>query len=235
MSYTLFLLLNVNHDRDELLNHLASRLEQTGPASFCLDQSPDVFFTVEYLEEASDRSLCIDIPFGCEETTLRSVLDLMEEVEQKVQVQVLDPQIGKTVSSSEAGQIIDRWRVLNLQALESYADGHHFLRNVELRDSRKTMVEAIRFVEETWQNHCSVALAYNRIGHAAEAKTLFERALRLDPLNPGILHALGVTCFNLRDYASCRDHLLASLKHDPDNGMARELLGDCDIKLQEQK
>lgn len=232
MSYTLFLLLNVNHDRAELLHYIGQRLEQTGDASFCMDQSPDLFFSVEYLAEDEDRSLCLDIPFGGEETTIRSVLDFLAYVEERIQVKVLDPQIGKVLKFEEAGQIIDQWKKLNLQALESYADGHHFLRNVEERDGRKTMVEAIRFVEETWQNHCSVALAYNRVGHAAQARDLFERALGLDPQNPGILYALAVTCFNLRDYSKCREHLNTSLVVDPENDGARELLKDCELKLQ---
>ena len=118
-----------------------------------------------------------------------------------MQVQVLDPQIGGIVKSADAGNIVEKWKTLNLQALENYSDGHHFLRNLEIRDGRKTMIEAIRFLEETWQNNCSVALAYNRIGHAVEARKLFDRSLQLDPGNAGILFALGVTCFNLREYA----------------------------------
>lgn len=232
MSYTLFLLLNVNHEREDFLNYLGQRLEQTGDGFFCMDQSPDRFFTVEYLAEGQDRSLCVDIPFGGEETTLRDVLDLLTYVEERVQAQVLDPQLGKIVKSSEADQIIEHWKKLNLQALENYADGHHFLRNVEERDGRKIMIEAIRFVEETWQNHCSVALGYNRVGHAVEARKLFERAVDLDPENAGILFALGVTCFNLRDYTKCRQYLRATLALSPDNPGATELLRDCETKLQ---
>jgi tetratricopeptide (TPR) repeat protein len=231
VSYTLFLLLNVNHEPEPFLDYLAARLERTGKESFCMDESPDNFFSVEYLAEGEDRSLCIDIPFGAEEATLRSVFDFLSYVEERIQVQVLDPQLGRIMKSSEVNQIIEHWKTLNLQALESYADGHHFLRNVEMRDGRKIMIEAIRFVEETWQNHCSVALAYNRIGHAADARSIFERALQLDSQNPGILYALAVTCFNLRDYASCKEHLQTSLQLAPDNPGARELLQDCEARL----
>jgi tetratricopeptide (TPR) repeat protein len=231
MSYTLFLLLNVNHDPEDLLRYIGARIEQTGETSFCLDHAPDTFFSVEYLAEAADRSLCIDIPFGAEESVLREVLDFLSYIEERVQAQVLDPQLGRTLKSAEAGQIIDHWKKLNLQALENYSDGHHFLRNVEERDGRKTMIEAIRFVEETWQNHCSVALAYNRVGHAAEARNLFERALKMDSQNAGILYALAVTCFNLRDFQKCREYLAASLAAEPDNPGARELLQDCEAKL----
>lgn len=232
MSYTLFLLLNVNHDREDLLDYIGGRLERIDAASFCMDQSPDAFFSAEYLAEGDDRSICVDIPFGGEDSTIRSVLDFITYIEEKIQVQVLDPQIGKTLKSQEAGRILDQWKKLNLQALDSYADGHHFLRNMEEREGRKIMVEAIRFVEETWQNYCSVALAYNRVGHAAQARALFERALRLDPENSGILYALAVTCFNLRDYASCKAHLNSALAIDPVNEGALELLKDCDLKLQ---
>lgn len=232
MSYTLFLLLNVNHEKEPLLESLAEQIERTGEQTFCMDQSPDNFYSVEYLAEGQDRSLCVDIPFGAEEVTLRSVLDLLTYLEERIQVQVLDPQLGRIVKSAEANQILENWKVLNLQALESYADGHHFLRNVEMRDGRKVMIEAIRFAEETWQNYCSVALAYNRVGHAMQARGLFEKALSLDPDNAGILFALGVTCFNLRDYEKSLENIERSLAISPDNPAARELMQDCRRKLQ---
>ena len=110
MSYTLFLLLNVNHEPEDLLNHIAGRMERQGPAYFCLDQSPDIFFTAEYLSEGNDRSICIDIPFGSEEGVMRSVLDFITYIEEKLQVQVLDPQIGGLIKSPEAGQIIEKFK-----------------------------------------------------------------------------------------------------------------------------
>lgn len=231
MSYTLFLLLNVNHDRDEILDHLQNRLERTSETTFCMDESPEIFFTVEYLHEETDTSLLLDIPFGAEESIMKSVMDLISYVEEKIQVKVFDPQLGKMLNSSQASEIIDRWKKLNLEALHSYSDGHHFMRTVEEREGRKVMIEAIKFKEETWQNHCSVGLAFSRVGHAAEAQKHFERALELDPENPGIMHALGVTFFNLREYQKAKALLSASLQADPQNGAASELINDCNAKL----
>jgi tetratricopeptide (TPR) repeat protein len=230
MSYTLFLLLNVNHDKQDLINHLAGQLEKTGEETFCLDEAPDIFFTVDYLKEDKDTSLCIDIPFGSEEATLKEVLDLITDVEKKVQVQVLDPQLGKTLKPSDAGEIIQKWRDLNLQALRNYADGHHFLRDVQVRDGKKIMIEAIRFQEETWQNHCSIALAFARVGMADDAKTHFERALEMDPTNPEVMYALGVTHFNLKDYSKAKELLTNVLREHPQNQAARDLLLDCESK-----
>lgn len=231
MSYTLFLLLNVNHYRDEIIQHLLNRLERTAENTFCLDESPDLFFTVEYLHEENDTSLLVDIPFGAEESIMKSVLDFISYVEEKIQVQVFDPQLGKMLKSSQAGEIIDRWKKLNLEALHSYSDGHHFLRSIEEREGQKVMIEAIRFKEETWQNHCSVGLAFSRIGHAVDSRRHFERALELDPDNSGIMHALGVTLFNLREYKKAKEMLAASLQLDPDNPSAIELIKDCTEKL----
>ena len=59
------------------------KLEKIDATHFCLDESPDVFFTVEYLSEGTDRSLCIDIPFGAEEAVMSSVLDFVTHVEKK--------------------------------------------------------------------------------------------------------------------------------------------------------
>lgn len=231
MSYTIFLLLNVNHETSDLFPYLEKKLEQTSPGSFCFDQSPDIFFTVDYLKEEKDTSLCIDIPFGAEEAVLKEVFDLLSYIEERIQYQIMDPQLGKIIKSSEAEQIIDKYRTLNLQALNTYSDGHHFLRNVEDRNGRRVMVEAIKFKEETWQNHCSVGLAYARIGNADGARSQFEKALQMDPSNSGIMHALGVTCFNQQDYPKAKELLMRALKADPKNEPARELLKDCEIKL----
>ena len=235
MSYTIFLLLNVNHETGDLFPYLEKKLEHVSPGSFCFDQSPDVFFTLDYLKEEKDTSLCIDIPFGGEETVLKEVFDLLDYVEERIQYQIMDPQLGKIIKSAEAEQIIDKYRSLNLQALNSYADGHHFLRNVEQRNNRKVMVEAIKFKEENWQNHCSAGLAYARIGNADEARKQFERALELDPKNSGIMHALGVTYFNQQDYQKSKELLTRALKADPENQPARELLMDCETKLKSAK
>jgi tetratricopeptide (TPR) repeat protein len=228
MSYTLFLLLNVNHDKQDLIHLLSERLEQTNEDTFCLDQSPDIFFTVDYLKEDKDTSLCIDIPFGSEETALKDVFDLITQVEKRIQVKVLDPQLGKTLQPSESAQIFDKWKDLNLQALRNYADGHHFLRDVQIRDGKKIMIEAIRFQEETWQNHCSVALAFARIGMAEEARKLFERALEMDPTNPEVMYALGVTYFNLKEYTKASELLSNVLRQHPENDAARDLLRDSE-------
>lgn len=230
MSYTLFLLLNVNHDKQDLINHLSGRLEKTGEETFCLDEAPDIFFTVDYLKEDKDTSLCIDIPFGSEEAALKEVLELITQVEKKIQIQVLDPQLGKTLKPSEASEIIEKWKDLNLQALRNYADGHHFLRDVQVREGKKVMIEAIRFQEETWQNYCSVALAFARVGMADDAKSLFERALEMDPTNPEVMYALGVTYFNLKDYQKAKELLSNVLREHPENQAARDLLRDCESK-----
>jgi tetratricopeptide (TPR) repeat protein len=231
MSYTIFLLLNVNHETSDLFPYLEKKLVQTSPGSFCLDQSPDIFYTVDYLKEEKDTSLCVDIPFGSEEGVLKEVFDLLTYLEERIQFQIMDPQLGKIIKSAEADQIIDKFRTLNLQALNTYADGHHFLRNVENRNGRRMMVEATKFKEETWQNHCSVGLAYARIGNADGARKQFEKALEMDPQNSGIMHALGVTCFNQQDYSKAKELLTRALKGDPENEPARELLKECEGKL----
>jgi tetratricopeptide (TPR) repeat protein len=230
MSYTLFLLLNVNHDKQDVINLLSGQLEKTGEETFCLDQAPDIFFSVDYLKEDKDTSLCIDIPFGSEEAAFKEILDLVTEVEKKIQIQVLDPQLGKTLKPSQAGEIVEKWRELNLQALRNYADGHHFLRDVQIRDGKKIMIEAIRFQEETWQNHCSVALAFARVGMADEARTHFERALEMDPTNREVMYALGVTHFNLKNYPKAKELITKVLQDHPENQAARDLLRDCESK-----
>jgi len=231
MSYNLFLLLNPNHEKEGLLKYLGRRLEQTGPASFCFDQSPESFFSVEYLQEDQDTSLAIDIPFGGEETVVRDVLDFMTYLEEYIQFQVLDPQIGRLTESSDAAEILKKWKISNAEALESYSDGHHFLRTISERDGKKSMVEAMRFQEETWQNHCSVALAYNRVQNAEKALHHFQRAFELDPENIDILHAIGVTQFNLQDYANARDTMQEYIRHYPDHEEAKEILRASEAKL----
>jgi|GEM_PF-3543779 len=233
MSYTLFLLLNANHEKDGLLKYIARRLEQTGEQSFCFDQSPESFFSVDYLQEASDTSLAIDIPFGGEETVVRDVLDFLTYLESYIQFQVLDPQIGRLTESSDAAAILKKWKASNAEALANYEDGHHFLRTVTERDGKKSMIEAIRFAEETWQNHCSVALAYNRVLDAEKALRHFHRAYELEPENFDILHAIGVTQFNLQDYSKARDTMLQYLNVYPDHEDAKEILRACDAKLQQ--
>ena len=147
MSYNLFLLLNVNHEPEPLLDYIAKHLERTGPTTFCFDQSPDVFFSAEYLREGSDTSLAIDIPFGAEETTLRHVFDFVTQLQEYIQFQLLDPQLGVVVEAAHTDRIYNKWKDSNLEALQTYADGHHFLRTIEVRDGKKTMIEAIRFQE----------------------------------------------------------------------------------------
>jgi len=232
MSYTLFLLLNANHDKEDLLEHLGRRLEQTGGNTFCLDQSPDIFFSAEYLEEEKDRSICIDIPFGSEDAVIKEVLDFVTHLQEKVQFQVLDPQLGKTMRKpSEAEEIFRKWQSSNLQALRNYSDGHYFLRNVTEENGQKRMVEAIKMREESWQNHCSVGLAFARIGYAGDALKQFERALELDPTNGGIMHAIGITYFNLKEYEKAKDLLQKAFAADPSNENARELVQECITKL----
>ena len=231
MSYTLFLLLNVNHEKDSLLNYIAKRLEQTGPESFCFDESPDSFFTVEYMQESTDSSLAIDIPYGAEERVLRDVFDFMTYLESYIQFQVLDPKLGRLLEPNESQNIFQKWKTSNNEALQQYGDGHHFLRTVMERDGKKSMVEAIKFQEETWQNHCSVALAYNRVHDAASALKHFSRAFELDPENFDILHAIGVTYYNLQNYSEARNALTKYLQSNPDNADARELLRACETKL----
>ena len=233
MSYNLFLLLNVNHERESLLDYIGKRLERIAPNAFCLDQSPDIFFSVEYLQEGKDTSLVIDIPFGADQGVLPAVFDFMTYVQDYIQFQVLDPQLGKLLEPNQINQVHEKWRTSNLKALQTYRDGHHFLRGIEVRDGQKIMIEAARFREETWQNHCSVALAYGRIGDAETARHHFERALELDPENPGILYALGVTYFNLRSYEKARNTLMLVLQQDPGNEAAGSLVRDCDAKLTE--
>ena len=231
MSYNLFLLLNVNHERNPLLDYIGKRLERTSDASFCLDQSPDVFFSAEYLHEGSDTSFVIDIPFGAEERVVREVLDFLTYLEQYIQFQVLDPQLGKIVKSSETNEILQKWKTANLQALKTFGDGHHFLRTMEERDGKKVMIEAMRFQEETWQNQCSVAMACGRVYDAQNARVHFERALELDPENSAILHALGVAYFNMKDYKRAKDALSYALELDPENPAAADLIKDCDSKI----
>jgi tetratricopeptide (TPR) repeat protein len=232
MSYTLFLLLNPNHEKEELVKYIGKRLEQTSEHSFCFDESPDSFFSVEYMQEGSDSSLAIDIPYGGEERVVRDVLDFLTYLEPYIQFQVLDPQIGKVTESSEAAQILKKWKISNAEALQNYSDGHHFLRTVAERDGKKSMIEAIRFTEETWQNHCSVALAYNRVQDAANAIKHFRRAYELEPENVDILHAIGVTQFNLQEYSQARETLKEYLKYNPENEDAQEILRACEAKLQ---
>jgi tetratricopeptide (TPR) repeat protein len=231
VSYNLFLLLNVNHEKEPLLDFVSKRLERTGENSFCLDHSPDSFFSVEYLEEENDRSFAIDIPFGAEESVIKDVLDFLTYLEPYIQFQTLDPQIGRILKSSEGAEIWKKWSSANRDALATFADGHYFLRIMDERNGSKVMIEAIRYQEETWQNHCSVAMAYNRIRDAEAAKHHFGRALELDPDNPAILHALGVTYLNLKDFAKAREMLSAALEKDPDNEPARELLIECERNL----
>ncbi|MCI0606414.1 tetratricopeptide repeat protein [bacterium] len=230
MSYNLFLLLNINHEPEPLLDFIGTHLERTGPTTFCIDHSPDTFFSAEYLREGSDSSLAIDIPFGSEETALREVFDFMTELQEYIQFQLLDPQLGGLVEPNETERIYAKWKDSNVQALENFSDGHHFLRSMEVREGKKTMIEAIRFREETWQNHCSVALAYGRIHDAENARKHFQRALELDPQNASILHALGVTYFNLQEYEKAKSVLQEALDADPDNEAARELIRDCESK-----
>lgn len=231
MSYTLFLLLNVNHEKQSLLSYVSKRLEQTGAGSFCFDESPDSFFSVEYMQEGTDSSLAIDIPYGAEEKVLRDVFDFMTYLESYVQFQVLDPQLGRLMEATESQQIFQKWKTANIEALQQYGDGRYFLRTVIERDGKKSMVEAIKFQEETWQNHCSVALAYNRIQDAESALKHFSRALALDPENFDILHAIGVTHYNLQNYSEARDILTKYLQSNRDNDDARELLRACETKL----
>ena len=231
MSYTLFLLLNANHEKDGLLKYLARRLEQTGPTSFCFDQSPESFFSVEYLQEGQDTSLAIDIPFGGEETVIKDVLDFMTYLETYIQFQVLDPQIGRLTEASDAPEILRKWKTSNEEALTNYSDGHYFVRTIAEKDGKKSMVEAIRFQEETWQNHCSVALAYNRVQNAEKALHHFQRAFELDPENVELLHAIGVTLFNLQDYPKARDTMMEYIRHNPENEDAKEILRASEAKL----
>ena len=235
MSYTLFLLLNVNHEKPALLRHIAKKLEQTGHESFCFDESPDSFFSVEYLKEGSDTSLAIDIPYGAEERVIRDVLDFMTYLESYIQFQVLDPQLGKLTESSEAPNVLHKWKESNRQALEQYSDGHYFLRTMVDRDGKKTMVEAIKLAEETWQNHCSVALAYNRIQDAQKALKHFLRAQELDLDNTDLLHAIGVTQYNLQNYAEAHKALSAYMKVDPTNAAARDVLHACESKMKSEQ
>jgi tetratricopeptide (TPR) repeat protein len=231
MSYTLFLLLNPNHEKQELLKYIGKRLEETSEQSFCFDESPDSFFSVDYMQEGNDSSLAIDIPYGAEERVVRNVLDFLTYLEPYIQFQVLDPQIGKLTESSEAARILNKWKTSNIEALETYSDGHHFLRTIAERDGKKSMIEAIRFTEETWQNHCSVALAYNRVQDAAKALKHFRRAYELEPENVDILHAIGVTQFNLQDYAEAQQTLKQYLTFNPENEDAQEILKACVAKL----
>lgn len=231
MSYNLFLLLNANHEVEPLMDYIGKRLERTSDTSFCLDQSPDAFFAVDYLHEGTDTSLVMDIPFGAEETVVREVLDFLTYLEEYMQFQVLDPQLGKTIKSAETRQILEKWKAANLEALKTFEDGHHFLRTIEERNGKKIMIEAMRFQEETWQNHCSVAMAYGRIFDAENARRHFERAQELDPENGAILHALGVTYFNMKDYKRAKETLSHALELDPENPAAADLIKDCDSKL----
>ena len=231
MSYNLFLLLNTNHEKEALLECIAKRLERTGETSFCYDQSPDIFFSAEYLQEGMDTSLCIDIPFGADDEVLREVLDFMTYLQESIQFQVLDPQIGRLMEPQQSQAILETWKEANLKALQRYSDGHHFLRTVETRDGKKVMIEATRHKEETWQNHCSVALAYGRIRDAANSLKHFQKALDLDPSNIAILHAIGVAHFNLQQYAEAKQTLSRYLDSDPDNDTALELIQACESKL----
>ncbi len=231
MSYNLFLLLNANHEVEPLMDYIGKRLERTSSTSFCLDQSPDVFFSIDYLREGNDTSLVMDVPFGAEEIVVREVLDFLTYLEEYMQFQVLDPQLGKIVKTAETREILEKWKAANLEALKTFGDGHHFLRAVEEREGKKIMVEAMRFQEETWQNHCSVAMAYGRIFDAENARHHFERALELDPENGAILHALGVTYFNMKDYHRAKETLSRALGLDPENPAAVDLIKDCDSKL----
>src|SRR5262245_36998859 len=155
----------------------------------------------------------------------------MTYLEEYIQFQVLDPQIGRLTESSDAPEILKKWKTSNAEALENYSDGHHFLRSVMEREGKKSMVEAIRFQEETWQNHCSVALAYNRIQNAEKALHHFQRAFELDPENIEILHAIGVTQFNLQDYANARDTMREYIRHYPDHEDAKAILRASEAKL----
>ena len=231
MSYNLFLLLNINHEIEPLMEHIGKRLERTAGSSFCLDHSPDAFFSVDYLREGNDTSLVVDIPFGAEEIVVREVLDFLTYLEEYMQFQMLDPQMGKTVKPAETREILEKWKAANLEALKTFGDGHHFLRTIEERNGKKIMIEAMRFQEETWQNHCSVAMAYGRIYDAENARRHFERALELDSGNGAILHALGVTYFNMKDYKRAKDALSQALQLDPENPAAADLIKDCDSKL----
>ncbi len=231
MSYNLFLLLNVNHEIEPLMDYIGKRLERTAGGSFCMDQSPDVFFSVEYLHEGTDTSLVVDVPFGAEEIVVREVLDFLTYLEEFMQFQVLDPQLGKIIKSAETREILEKWKAANLEALKTFGDGHHFLRTIEEREGKKIMIEAMKFQEETWQNHSSVAMAYGRIFDAENARSHFERALELDPENGAILHALGVAYFNMKDYERAKDALSRALQLDPENPTAADLIKDCDSKL----
>ncbi len=84
MSYTIFLLLNVNHETSDLFPYLEKKIEQNAPGYFCLDQSPDIFLTLDYLKEENDTSLCIDIPFGAEEAVLKELFDLLAYIEERI-------------------------------------------------------------------------------------------------------------------------------------------------------
>lgn len=231
MSYTIFLLLNVNHEKPGLLDYLGKRLERTAEQSFCFDESPDSFFSVEYLQEGTDSSLALDIPFGAEERVMRDVFDFMTYLQQYIQFQVLDPQLGRLTESSETPQIMEKWKSANKEALVQFGDGHHFLRTVIERDGKKSMVEAIRLTEETWQNHCSIALAYNRIQDAENALKHFQRAKELDPDNSDILHAIGVTHYNLQNFSAARDALKEYLLSDPGNEDALDVVRACEARL----
>jgi tetratricopeptide (TPR) repeat protein len=176
-------------------------------------------------------SLAIDIPFGGEEAVVRDVLDFMTYLQIYIQFQVLDPQIGRLTESSDAPEILKKWKTANAEALANYADGHHFLRTVAERDGKKSMIEAIRFAEETWQNHCSVALAYNRVQDAEKALHHFQRAYELEPENVDILHAIGVTQFNLQEYSKAQDTMAEYLRFQPDHEEAKEILRACQAKL----
>lgn len=215
--------------RESLLDSIESireeipRVVKNGSSSLLIEELPDVFVAAS---ENLDSSVSVYFAYGGSFSELELAFQFSILLASRLQGSTFDPQLDRAIDQSTYDSVFEKWMKTNVAVLRSYADGHHFLRQVIESDSERVMLEAQRFEQMTAQNWASVAVGFSRCGDFDNAMSCFNGARQLSPDDPEILYSMGLTCALADKRSKAVRYLKQAIKVDSTHKPSRKLFQD---------
>jgi len=216
-------------NRDGLLDSIDSIREEipgvavNGSSSLLIEELPDVFVAAS---ENVDSSVSVYFAYGGSISELEIAFQFSAVLASRLQGSIFDPQLERAIDQSTYDSVLDKWMKTNESVLRSYADGHHYLRQVIESNNERVMLEAQRFEQMTAQNWASVAVGFSRSGDFDNAMSCFKGARKISPDDPEILYSMGLTCALAGKRSEAVRYLKQAIKVDSTHKPSTELFQD---------
>ena len=194
-----------------------------GTWGIAISPTPDVFVTIDLKDDPAD-SATLSFAYGGSPEEPNVLLEVAAILAAAYSCSIFDPQVGSEVSIQGLQSALCSWNRTNLQVLQRYADGFHFVRDLNETTNGRIMLEAQRVGDRSPENYCSVACAFGRAGHYRDARRLLKKAHSEFENHVPTMYLLGITYLNLGKTRRALRLLKKAQQFEPENQDIQELI-----------